>query len=246
MAKPIDERLVDFLKFVGQVAVGIFARLWAAKIMLVLFGAISWLLVETRRAFLELIPHLVKHVKLTVDLLNIFILAFDEMELVTEAVWMALKETLKLLTAGKFPKHINTNFRVMQRLSFSETRRALTEIALTCTPMDNGPKITSFIIKDTLNRHVCPLVRAAQPTLLGPAAKAATGWLTYNPDPLWGARSCQPPADPGPSWTCTILGVGLVGLDVVLPLVVGTMALLAILHQWRAGRVAGPLLKGGV
>lgn len=200
--------------------------LWAWKQMLLLMVALGFALIAFRAAVISMLPWLAHHYRVMVIAINYIILTFDVMQVAIDALVDAIKIVMLVFTGGREPKHIATNFKGIPFVDGREVHDELIDVARTCTGHTNGIDIMEFISKDALNPYVCPVVRSLQPTVFAHVAKAPTTWLTYNVDPNVGAQGCVSPRDDtSTEWICVGLGTGYIILEIILPLVLGTLLL---------------------
>lgn len=210
-------------------AATIIARLKRAWLPLLLCVGIGAELVLYRAVFLKLVPEMLRHLKLVTAIVDALILVFTTMENVIVIIVGIIKDILSVIPFIGHHRKAQFTMHAYNILSTTEIAHGLTELAGTCPAFNSMPKIMSFIVKQTFNPYVCPVIRAMQPTILSTETHDALGWLSYNSD-MYDATSCDPPTDDIYMWVCTGLGAGYLLLEIALPLLV-----LALIGQ--------PLLK---
>jgi hypothetical protein len=194
---------VDFLWLV-------YAWKWVIGIVILL----GFNLIILRETIIAMLPFLAHHLKLTADFANAIVYVLDALKLVVDEIRTVINAAASLF-GGKLHA---TKFVPLKLVSTTEISTYLIEIATVCTPMNNGFKVTTFIMREFFNDLVCPGVRSLQPTIFGHIAHAATSGLTYSPDPTW-PKSCTPLVPPAQAWVCASFGSGFVLLEVITPLI---------------------------
>jgi hypothetical protein len=198
---------------------------WRWKWTIALLLATSICLVWVRSAVIAMLPWAARHYRTVLVATNGIITTFDALQISVDAIVDAISLTMLVLTNGKNPKHIATNFKMIPYVNAREVHDDLTNLAVTCTAHTSGADIATFVARETLNPYVCPLVRALQPTVLADASRVPTAWLTYNVDPNAGTRGCVAAlADSTAEWICAGLGTGYVMRDILLVCIVGGLA----------------------
>jgi len=203
---------------------------WAAKVLSIaedfLWLVYSWkwiigivillgfVMIVLRETVLAMLPFFAKLLSLTADFANAFVIVLDALKLMVTEIRVVINEA-KSLFGGKLHA---AKFVPLKFVSTTEVANGLIEIATVCTPMNNGFKVSTFILREVFNDLVCPAVRSLQPTVMGHIAHAATTGLTYSPDPTW-TRSCTPLVPPSQAWVCASFGSGFVLLEIITPLI---------------------------
>ena len=218
-APTISDRVLTGLKAVVAVCKEYLASLYAWKWVLGLTVLIGAVLIALRGIFIASIPWALKHAKIVRDFLDVLIIALDVLDLWFQVFKMMVDVALTALTFGRF-KHHKFHYTPIKHVTIAELEAALTEVAVVCTPMNNAGRISRFMIKDSLNGVVCPVVRAVQPTIFSAVARETTTFAVYAPvDPGWMAQSCRPPDNTHEKWVCSALGSGFLLLEIVTPII---------------------------
>jgi hypothetical protein len=207
-------RFEQWIIKVNKIAINFFWLIynwrWVFAIMIVLGIG----MIQLRETILLFLPFMSKHLKLTQDLVSAMIDGIDVLKMITSHLMDMIDDTANLLGAHRTPP----KYEPMKKPSLTEISSGLIEIAKICKPMNNGFKVTDFIMKECFNGLVCPAVRVLQPTVFGAVAHAATSWLIYSPDPTW-PHSCEPLVPVNEMWVCATFGSGFVILEVIVPLI---------------------------
>lgn len=212
-------------------------------------------LVLIRIAFLAMIPALLKSSKVVTFVINAIMAA---VALVISSIKIAIDliETIVAAFEGNSHKFKPTKDLVFPHdIHDKDVRRVLNRIADTCPKYGSLPAIWDRVAKETMSDSVCPIIRVTYP--LGPnsifkATRSTLGWLSYDPHPYPG-NNCASNAET-PDWVCVGawtttflvllppfgrppadhplpaagLGAGYIVLEVLLPLLIGSVFLYAI------------------
>lgn len=162
------------------------------------------------------------HVKSVTIAIDAFIDIFTTIENIISIVVGAVKSLIHLFQPNKPP--VTFTFHPYNQVSTEEVSVALTKLAVTCPKYKTMPGIMQFVLRDTLNPYVCPLIRAMRPTILSGAFIDVLGWASYDSDPYSGL-SCTQPTDVDYDWACSGIGVGIVIIELFLPLYIAILIL---------------------
>lgn len=208
---------------------------WRVLAVLVLIGLIMvWIRAVTLRA----VPWLQDHAKTTTVLTNTLMDAFIVMEDVVKAVSYAVAELRNAFRSAAHKKDVPPLMLLpLKHLDDAEIQSILAEYVFAAARYNTGPKAARFLLQSTLNQGVCPVVRAATPTPLGPLLPALS-WLTYNPDPYLGVHSCHHQLQfYAINLVAAAMNAGLIMLEIVVPVVVGMLVVFVL---------ASPLIQTAV
>jgi hypothetical protein len=196
-------------------------------IILGVLVATAFGLIILRGWALRTIPFLQRHLKASSITINTVADAFIILEDVVKEV-VHIIQKFKALFGGASPPPVKMT--PLLHLDDNEVQAMLTELVSAAARYNTGPKACHFLLRFFLNSAVCPVVRAATPTLLGGTVSTFLGWLTFHPDPNFGVHSCQCQLEfETIHVAAAVAGVGLVILEIVLPTYLGIILLYCII-----------------
>lgn len=209
-------------------------------------------LVLAREAFLALIPALLKSSKVVTFVINAIMFAVG---LVISSIMIAIDLIETIIAALEGNSHKFKPMKDLlfpHEIHDKDVRRVLNRISHTCPKYGSLPAIWDHVAKETMSDSVCPLIRVTYP--LGPntifkATRKTLGWLSYDPHPYPG-NNCESNAET-PDYVCVGayrfitkgagvfpqrfpnlirprlagLGAGFILLEVILPLLIGSVFL---------------------
>lgn len=217
-----------------KASIGTIRSLKRSLLPLSVFFGIGLGLILLRGVLLQSVPYFLKHVKGLTIAIDVFMVIFVTLENIVDLIIEAIQNLIRFFKRSK-PK-LEWTVHKYANISSTDAQEILLDISHLCPPMNNMPTIMSFILKDTFNPLVCPVVRAVQPTLLAPVAQNSLGWLAYNTNPNI-SQSCTSPPETSMKWVCTGFGSGFLILELVLPIfifvVVAPSLIPALYHTLR-------------
>ena len=137
-------------------------------------------LIILRGWLLRMVPFLQHHLKATRITINTTADAFIILEDVVKEV-VHIIQMFKSLFGGASPPPVK--MAPLIHLDDNEVQAMLTEVVSAAALYNTGPRACHFLLRFFLNGAVCPVVRAATPTMLGGAVSFLLGWLAFHPDP---------------------------------------------------------------
>lgn len=200
-----------------KAAFGTVTSLKRSLLPLSLFLGIGLGLVLLRGVLLRCVPYFLKHVKGLTIAIDVFMVIFVTLENIVDLIIEAVQNLIRFFKRSK-PK-LEWTVHKYANISSTDAQEILLDLSHYCPIMNNMPAIMGFILKDTFNPLVCPIVRAVQPTILAPVAQNSLGWLAYDTNPNK-SHSCTSPPETDMMWVCTGFGSGFLILELVLPVFV--------------------------
>jgi len=143
-------------------------RMFTHWLILGILIAMSLFLITLRATFIECIPFLQKHIKLSVVFIDAFADTFVVLEDIIKVIVRIIQDIAHLFSH----KHKVPPFHFIKfvKLNDNELRAMLTEFAI--------------------SPALCPVVRSLAPTKLHAISSSLFSWLVFNPDPLLNSDSC--------------------------------------------------------
>lgn len=187
-------------------------------LMLVVFSSLFAFLILTgvalvaiRRAFLWMLPFLIRHGDVVVAGINIML---DLLQVFSVAVIAGID--LAIAAADLFGAGID----VIEPLDFGQLsveayKSAMNNIATTCGPYTDVWSVWSLTAAPVLSSHVCPYARAVYP-VAGETLTAFEGFVTVESDPY--GNNCEVELPPDFAMVCTGMSAGYIILEALVPL----------------------------
>ena len=191
-------------------------------------AAVGAVLVAGRHAFIASTPFMLRHARIIVFFLNdVVIIALD---VVINAFIVAIDAIFAIVDVfGGSARPLS--FTSIPRVTYAEYESVLREVVTTCSRVDGLVAMWNMSVAPVVSRAACPYARAVYPLLGGTSLMNSTvGTFTVDPDPM--ANNCADVPGPSPENVALCMGLasGYVVLEVLLPLVVLGVFLLAAGH----------------
>lgn len=163
-------------------------RMFTHWLILGILIAMSLFLITLRATFIECIPFLQKHIKLSVVFIDAFADTFVVLEDIIKVIVRIIQDIAHLFSH----KHKVPPFHFIKfvKLNDNELRAMLTEFASQAAKYNTGPKATHFLLQTAISPTLCPVVRSLAPTKLHTISSSLFSWLVFNPNPLLNSNSC--------------------------------------------------------
>lgn len=217
----------------------------------------------SRYVFLAMIPFILKHTDIFLDILNasiafadiffdICILIIDGIIGVATGITDIINALSRLFSGHKVINNLAVNFpkfikiKTVSRHSFKEF---LIRIETNCPAYNSAEEIFYYIARNVIGPAFCPPVRYLYPSKpFYNAADKLLGWSyagSADPTPGVPDTNCIDASDETADYVCVGLGVGYIILEIFLPMILGIvfvatlgkgLSRLAVFAFWALGK----------
>jgi len=209
----------------AEYAILLGVNLYAVVLML----GIGVTLVAYRAAFLFFAPFMLAHGKVFVFIINNF--AIFALNIVINAFILAIDIIVAAIDYLPGVDVKEPSFVDIPDVTYAEFEKTMREIVQTCSKVDSLPSMWEFAVAPSVCPATCPMFRVMHPVPgFANAAAPLIGTITYDPDPM--GNNCVPHGrfvdSQAPIALCTVLASGFVVLEVLIPLLLIGLLLLAL------------------
>lgn len=182
--------------------------------------AVGALCVALRDLFLGLIPWMLSNLTFVDDVLNVFLMAVSSVVNSIEIVIEAIENAVQFFS-GQSPQGFE-KLTIIQ-VDTKELKAFLGMVQKDCTSINNAGIILQTYFIDAFNSAVCPTLRYLWPiSWLRWFFSLGVGWLSFPFDPNDSSKNCECSTEmsvcpQSEVLICTMLGLGYLVLEVILP-----------------------------
>ena len=193
--------------------------LWTSIVLIGIILFIGGALISMREFYFYIAPSIIEHSHTWVGLINAVRLDFFlEIEAIRIIVF-AVKEALRFISAGRFPRNVPKLRDVAEptMLNASALRHSLKVSTVACHKITSAWVTVMTMVRARTSEYVCPLLRAVWPLgAVNTTASALGSWLAYDANPQ-GNNCNASDYDRALADTCFAINSGLVVIEVILP-----------------------------
>ncbi|MEK9529487.1 MAG: hypothetical protein VW491_11265 [Gammaproteobacteria bacterium] len=214
----------------GLVSFGGMMVVFSWAFLFIMGGGVA--LLVARVVFFWLAPFMLEHAPVIVFYINNFVLI--ALDVIIDACIVAIN-TIRAAEFWNSDKPLA--FTDIKSISVAEFETLMRDAIQTCSKVDSLSSMWTFGVTPSLSEAACPYVRAVLPSFraIGTDLSALDGWVTYDPSPM--GNNCAPSGEFADSTTpvglCIGLASGYVVLEVVLPLLVVGLFMMACFSAIR-------------
>ena len=231
------ERAVIFSARVGRKLIG---SVWpTGAILLILFG-VGLFAAAVRIELIRISPWIAEHSKLVAGIWNVWAesvqIAIDAVQIVAYGIKVVGQVIVDVIEGVPYEELSPPTLVRFTKITPDEVERTFNKIPVECVPYSGGWPIIKGILRQTVGHDTCRLLRNFQPTNLDPALSALVGFASdgdYVPKPY--GDNCEVPY-PAMPWFCVPFGSAFLILELLLPLLLFTIILIAGLSAWKSDR----------
>jgi len=230
-------RAVVFSVRTGRALVG---YAWPTGAILAILFGIGVLAAWLRLEIIAISPWIADHSKLVAGIWNVWAksvqVVIDAVQIVAYGVKVVSTAVKDLFENKAYENPSPPHLVRFTKVSPDDVQRTFNQIPIECTPYSGPWSIIRGILRRTVGHDTCRLLRTFQPTDLDPVLSGLIGFASngdYVPQPY--GDNCDAPQPPMP-WFCVPFGAGYLILELLLPILMGTILLLAAWSAWKADR----------
>jgi len=214
----------------GLVAFGGMMVVFSWAFVFILGGGVA--LLVARVVFFWMAPFMLEHAPIIVFYINNFVLI--ALDVIIDAVIVAIN-VIRAAEIWNSDKPLA--FEDIKSVTVAEFETLMRDAIQTCSKVDSVGTMWTFAVTPSLSGATCPYIRAVIPSFdaVGVGLGGLDGWFTYDPSPM--GNNCAPAGEFASSTTpvglCIGLASGYVVLEVVLPLLVIGLFMMACFSSLR-------------